>query len=584
MGFFDFLKKSILSDSNEDKPVETNNKPAQKSVHQDDTLTKEQRAIKEEREKYLMREGCDYKDYTISSLPIRVFSVSNPLEPAYSCYGDLKIRLSSDMNDWMQYRLIIGVPTDAPAQLMRAIEHYNNWLKTITIYQVYNYVGNFCAGHELMISGSTFRNNQEIFISEFPGTGSQLLSIVQMVDDYRGSDMERIEPCLGYSAPCWSMAIELTRDKYTEITSLLNNHFSDVIKSEKEKAQEIFDKAQMLLADSKVRNIVFQFILQMNQSFFLDIDTIKKIDWFISKQYGKHNASGINYLLQSDELERSAILQVVGNKNWPRPYTRQIIIQNPDILIEFIEQFQLFIGILNDMDVVDNCTPIFVYTLLFCGCIECYSEKWEENHSGYMCEDKDLHRLAKELLEKDEWIGNSERDVVQFTYFLMKHECFEDNWHIIRCYEKFNGIFLVQKDIYGQELAKKRMKKLLENPMGEKKVNILDIDLMTGVEFEKCIGDLFTRKGYSVSYTKATGDQGIDVIAEKDGYKLGIQAKRYTGSVGNAAVQEAVAGKQYYGLDKVMVITNSAFTQAAIDLANANDIVLWDREVLKENL
>lgn len=574
----------MLNDSNETKSVETNNMLVQKSAHQDDTLTKGEREIKERREKYLMREDCDYKDYTISSLPIKVFSVSNPLEPTYSCSGDLKIRLSSDINDWMQYRLIIGMPSDAPVELIRAIEHYNDWLKTITMYEVYNYVGNFCAGHELMISRNTFRNNQEIFISEFPGTSGQLLFIEQVVDDYRGSDMERIEPLLGYSAPCWSMAIELTREKYIEITTLLNAHFSCAINSEKEKAQEIFNQAHMLLCDSKIKNIVFQFILQMNQSFFLDIDTIKKIDWFISGQYGKHNASGVNNLLQSTELERSTIMQTVDNKNWPSPYTRQILIQSPEILIEFIKQFQLFIGIINDMNVIDNCTPIFVYTLLFCGCIECYSEKWSEAHASYRCENKDLHRLARELLEKDEWIENSAKDMVQFTYFLMKNECFEDNWHIIKCFQKFYSIFLVEKDVYGQELAKQRMKNLLENPMVEKKVNILDIDLMTGVEFEKCIGDLFIRKGYSVSYTKTTRDQGIDVIAEKDGYKIGIQAKRYTESVGNSAVQEAAAGKLYYSLDKVMVITNSTFTQAAIDLANANDIVLWDREVLKDNL
>lgn len=115
-------------------------------------------------------------------------------------------------------------------------------------------------------------------------------------------------------------------------------------------------------------------------------------------------------------------------------------------------------------------------------------------------------------------------------------------------------------------------------------ITIDDIDMMTGKEFEKFIADYFTQKGYRTEMTKETGDQGIDVIAEKGSTRIGIQAKCYSGNVGNAAIQEAVAGKAFYKLDKVMVITNSCFTQSATELAQANDVVLWDRAILKEKL
>lgn len=111
-----------------------------------------------------------------------------------------------------------------------------------------------------------------------------------------------------------------------------------------------------------------------------------------------------------------------------------------------------------------------------------------------------------------------------------------------------------------------------------------DIDLMTGIEFENFIKKLFIAMGYSADTTKASGDQGIDVIVEKNGIKFGIQAKCYSGTVGNSAVQEAVAGRLYYGLDKVIVITNSRFTKAAIKLAASNGAVLWDRSILAEKL
>ena len=107
---------------------------------------------------------------------------------------------------------------------------------------------------------------------------------------------------------------------------------------------------------------------------------------------------------------------------------------------------------------------------------------------------------------------------------------------------------------------------------------------MTGSEFETFIADLFSKKGYTTTVTKASGDQGIDVIAERNDTKIGIQVKCYSGTVGNSAIQEAVAGKSFYSCDKAMVITNSSFTSSAIDLAQANDVILWDREILKDNI
>lgn len=117
-----------------------------------------------------------------------------------------------------------------------------------------------------------------------------------------------------------------------------------------------------------------------------------------------------------------------------------------------------------------------------------------------------------------------------------------------------------------------------------KKTTIDDIDLMTGVEFEQFIADLFKKQGYQTSITKGSGDQGIDVIIEKEAIRIGIQAKCYGSSVGNTAVQEAVAGKAFYNLDRIMVITNNFFSSSAVQLAKANNVVLWDRNILKEKL
>ncbi len=108
------------------------------------------------------------------------------------------------------------------------------------------------------------------------------------------------------------------------------------------------------------------------------------------------------------------------------------------------------------------------------------------------------------------------------------------------------------------------------------------IDKMDGQQFEVYLAKKFKELGYKVVITPYQGDQGADLIIEKDGIKTAVQAKRYSENVGNAAVQEIIAGKIYYGCDKAMVVTNSDFTKAAKDLARRANVTLWDRKLMKK--
>lgn len=93
------------------------------------------------------------------------------------------------------------------------------------------------------------------------------------------------------------------------------------------------------------------------------------------------------------------------------------------------------------------------------------------------------------------------------------------------------------------------------------------VSAMSGGEFERFIAKLYTRLGYSVSLTQGGADQGVDLILSKDGHKIAVQAKRWAGSVSNKAVQEAIAGKLYYGCSHGMIVTSSTFSNSAIALA-----------------
>lgn len=104
---------------------------------------------------------------------------------------------------------------------------------------------------------------------------------------------------------------------------------------------------------------------------------------------------------------------------------------------------------------------------------------------------------------------------------------------------------------------------------------------LSGSEFEQLLYRLFEKMGYAVQLTGKAGDQGGDLVANKDGERILIQAKRYGDApVSNDAVQEAVAARNFYQCTKAMVVTTSHFTAGAIELARANNVEL----VLKEQL
>ena len=107
------------------------------------------------------------------------------------------------------------------------------------------------------------------------------------------------------------------------------------------------------------------------------------------------------------------------------------------------------------------------------------------------------------------------------------------------------------------------------------------IDRMSGEEFEAYLGLLYDRKGYKVRYTPASTDFGADLLLKKKGVRTVVQAKRYKNAVGEAAVQQALSGKEYYEADQCVVITNSYFTPTAEALAERTGVTLIDREQLE---
>jgi hypothetical protein len=99
-----------------------------------------------------------------------------------------------------------------------------------------------------------------------------------------------------------------------------------------------------------------------------------------------------------------------------------------------------------------------------------------------------------------------------------------------------------------------------------------------GLEFEHWVSQRLNERNWESYVTRGSGDQGIDVVATKYGVSIGIQCKRYSGPVGNKAVQEAFSGAKHMSLNKAAVLSNSNFTKSAKELAASTGVLLLSPE------
>lgn len=99
-------------------------------------------------------------------------------------------------------------------------------------------------------------------------------------------------------------------------------------------------------------------------------------------------------------------------------------------------------------------------------------------------------------------------------------------------------------------------------------------------EFERKCAEVLERTGWQPQLTARTGDQGIDVIAQKSGVKCVLQCKLHSRPVGNSAVQEITAGRDHEQADYAAVVATSGFTKSAYALARSTNVMLLDFSAL----
>jgi hypothetical protein len=358
------------------------------------------------------------------------------------------------------------------------------------------------------------------------------------------------------------------------------------IQAERVFRDEILSLLPKLLNNSVLMQLVSNFIENVPTAICIDPTLITCTESLIAIHAHRGNIG--NSLFLSDELQRSAVTKLVRTEVKTSPINTTIReefhVNHEEIIKPYLDDvFFLLVNLLKDrIQNVESVKAIYLtYAFLYKAMIRYFSQKWASEYSTYFGNIGDL--TLSEAIQQYCLIETINLNNLQtagtFLYYLIDHGKFEGDNYLL-CFNLFvqqlNPILERQK---AENFANK-----IKKPLVNRTYTINDIDLMNGQEFEQFLATLFSKMGYETAVTKSSGDQGIDVIASKGGIKIGIQAKCFSGSVGNGAIQEAVAGRNYYNLDKAIVVTNSEFTNSAKELAEANSVILWDRIILKEKI
>ena len=116
----------------------------------------------------------------------------------------------------------------------------------------------------------------------------------------------------------------------------------------------------------------------------------------------------------------------------------------------------------------------------------------------------------------------------------------------------------------------------------EKSRDIKFNESMSGREFEYFCANELKKVGWKADVTKGSGEQGVDIVAEKNNVRIVFQCKKYNTPVGNKAVQEIVAGKSHEIADVGCVVSNSSYTKSAKELAMTTGVYLLHYLDLKD--
>jgi hypothetical protein len=100
---------------------------------------------------------------------------------------------------------------------------------------------------------------------------------------------------------------------------------------------------------------------------------------------------------------------------------------------------------------------------------------------------------------------------------------------------------------------------------------------MTPEEYEHLVAEVLRSEGWDAHVTPYVRDYGLDVIAKRDGRRLGVQAKMYGGANRSTSVETVMltyAAAAYADCGEAMIVTDSRVLDDARQVADKLRVAL----------
>lgn len=97
---------------------------------------------------------------------------------------------------------------------------------------------------------------------------------------------------------------------------------------------------------------------------------------------------------------------------------------------------------------------------------------------------------------------------------------------------------------------------------------------LNGRQFEIEVANFFKKQGYDTMLTKATGDEGVDIVLRKNGQKIIVQCKAHKKSIGVAVVRDLLGTMIHQNADQAIIVSLSGFSKNVYEFAIDKNIKL----------
>ncbi len=365
----------------------------------------------------------------------------------------------------------------------------------------------------------------------------------------------------------------------------------------KEYELKIHDLYTSTLNNEDIKNILANYLLKF-QSPTSSYNNCLYFEVYLRNKYShiyKHltlshmEDTYINFIYQESETIENIEKTIKYNIDKKKYEAIQQDIKNQEKLNEHFEkEFRQLTEVIKDKVKIPGNTFVIYFTLRLLKqySIEYYGEIFKDKYGH---EFNDINNLDDALhtyvsIESLNTHINS-LDLAMFTYYLMKYGVFIDETDFYHCITQISQNITKALEKRQQNLFIKHL--FTSSSEILKEIETIDIvnRMVSKERMLKYVFDLLNALGYANIVQPL--NSYLDYIVTLNQHSFGvmviyIDSKKDKDVLSNQTIQEAKLGLVYNELEKGIIITNGTFSNDAKELADKNNIILWDKDKLNE--